>query len=260
MSISERFQGANVVDAGKRSPYWGEHVARYAFALSYVAEQNVLDIACGTGYGLGILRSRARHVTGVDVDIEAAWQANKECLGNASVLLADGLVLPFEASAFDVVTSFETLEHLSTRSKFLEELCRVLKPGGRLILSTPNAKYTKPVNGRPSNPFHVFEYSPQELREEVEQFFNVELHLGQSLNGSIRIPPFYREQQRLPKELATQSMLLGWKVINKLPLALRERLSMAVWRKPFYPTEHDYLFLPELVESAPVQLVVCRTK
>ena len=68
MAIAERFQGANVIDAGRLSPYWGEHAARYSFALPFVENRLVLDIACGTGYGIALLKSVAKHVTGVDVD------------------------------------------------------------------------------------------------------------------------------------------------------------------------------------------------
>jgi ubiquinone/menaquinone biosynthesis C-methylase UbiE len=131
MSVSERFQGANVIDAGRLSPYWGEHVARYVFALQFAERQKVLDIACGTGYGLGLLKSKAGYVAGVDVSIDAAKQARLECSENAEVLLGDGLALPFADSSFDVVTSFETIEHLHERAYFLKELNRVLKPAGR---------------------------------------------------------------------------------------------------------------------------------
>lgn len=258
MSVAERFEGANVIDAGVLSPYWGEHVARYVFALPYVEGKTVLDIACGTGYGLGHLKSRAARVVGADVDLEAAKLATRECSEKVSVLLGNGLELPFDDLSFDVVTSFETLEHLHRRDRFLEELCRVLRPGGLLILSTPNAVYTQPVDGKPSNPFHIFEYTPEELRAEIEQFFDIELHFGQMLDETIKIPPFYREQQSLPKDLSVQSMLFCWKVMNKLPLKFRESLSKAIWNKPFYPTEQDYYFSPDTVMRAPVQVVVCR--
>src|SRR5260221_2658060 len=109
MAISERFQGANVIDAGQLSPYWGEHAARYRFALPIVEDTSVLDIACGTGYGIAILKAAARHVTGVDVDADAASEAKAECDSKAAVLLGNGLGLPFADGAFDTITSFETL-------------------------------------------------------------------------------------------------------------------------------------------------------
>src|SRR5687768_5571800 len=107
MAIAERFQGANVIDAGKLSPYWGEHAARYVFALPFVRGRTVLDIACGTGYGIGLLKTKALYVAGVDVDLDAATEAGNECDEKASVLLGDGLRLPFRDESFDVATSFE---------------------------------------------------------------------------------------------------------------------------------------------------------
>ncbi|MBK9215041.1 MAG: class I SAM-dependent methyltransferase [Chloracidobacterium sp.] len=258
MAISERFCGANVVDAGRRSPYWGEHAARYMYALPFVEGKRVLDIACGTGYGIAILRENAAHVTGVDVDGEAARAALTECGGNAGVLLGNGIGLPFADTAFEVATSFETLEHLNERAAFLAELHRILVPGGRLLLSTPNANYSQPVDGVPANPFHVHEYTPDELRDELAEHFEIESFLGQTLDPTAGIPPFYDAQQRLPKDARTQIRLLGWKVFNKMPFAIRERLSGMIWGKPFYPTEIDYNFDEQTVNEAVTLVAVCR--
>ncbi len=260
MGVSERFQGANIVDAGRLSPYWGEHAARYIFALPFVENRSVLDIACGTGYGIAILKPKAKYVTGVDVDAAAAVQARAECDNRSAVLLGNGLGLPFAAGSFDIITSFETLEHLHERVRFLAELHRVLRPDGKLILSTPNANYTMPLNGTPSNPFHIFEYTPGELRTELERYFTVDKFLGQTLDGRIRIPPFYDAQKRLPTDIGTRSRLFGWKVMNKMPFGAREKLSEAIWRKPFYPTEDDYVFSTETVDHAPVLVAVCGKK
>ena len=258
MAVSERFQGANVIDAGRLSPYWGEHAARYFYALPFVEYKTVLDIACGTGYGAGLLAGKASFVAGVDIDFEAARAAKEQCGNNAAVLLGNGLGLPFSDNSFDVITSFETLEHLHERSMFVQELKRVLRQGGTLFLSTPNAVYTKPVNGRPSNPFHIHEYTPEELRAELGSHFKVKSLLGQTLSGSFQIPPFYDAQKRLPRGLATQLQLFGWKAFNKIPFNIRESLSDALWGKPFYPTENDYHFEESTLDTAPVLLAVCR--
>ena len=249
-----------MIDAGKLSPYWGEHTARYLFALPYIENKTVLDIACGTGYGIGFLKKKAKFVTGVDVDFESAQQARNECSENAGILLGNGLELPFADESFDVITSFETLEHMHERKLFLSELKRVLTAGGRLVLSTPNAYYTKPVNGKPTNPFHIFEYKPEELRSELESYFEIEKFLGQTLDNKIQIPPFYTDQINLPKDLSTQAKLFCWKVFNKIPLNLRESLSYAIWKKPFYPTETDYHFSAQTIEFASVSVVVCKKK
>lgn len=258
MAVSERFQGANVVDAGRLSPYWGEHAARYVYAVPFVDGKRVLDIACGTGYGIGLLRKHASYVVGVDIDESAASEAKRETGENGAVMLGDGLGLPFPDATFETIISFETLEHLHSRREFLAELRRVLTPGGKLLLSTPNALYTKPVNGVPANPFHVHEYQPDELLAEINDHFEVETFAGQDLNGSIRISPFFEGQKRLRNDLGTQIQLLCWKVFNKIPFAARERLSEAIWNKPFYPTETDYVFDQRQTETAPTLLVVAR--
>jgi len=260
MAVSERFQGANIIDAGRLSPYWGEHAARYFYALPIVENKRVLDIACGTGYGVGLLGSKARSVVGVDVDLVAVRGAKNECSENASVLIGNGLGLPFADHSFDVVTSFETLEHLHERQAFLFELKRVLRPGGTLVLSTPNANYSQPVDGKPSNPFHIHEYTPQELLSELDRYFSISELLGQSLNADTGIPPFYDAQKRLPRDVPTQLRLLGWKLFNKIPFTLRESMSSAIWGKPFYPTEKDYGFDSATANEAPTLVAICRNQ
>jgi len=255
---AERIQGANAVDAGRHTPYWGEHAARYAFALRYVEGKKVLDIACGTGYGLVFLSTKAACVTGVDVDWEAARLARGECADDTLILLGDGTKLPFSDESFEVITSFETLEHLHERGAFLTELKRVLKTGGLLVLSTPNAYYTKPVNGKPTNPFHVFEYKPEELRAELEAHFTLQEFFGQMLDEKFGIPPFKEAQNRLPKDARTQARLFFWRVLNKMPVAVRENFSRIFWKLPFYPAETDYNFTGQTIGYAPTSVAVCR--
>lgn len=260
MAVSERFEGANTVDAGRLSPYWGEHAARYLFALRHVTDRTVLDIACGTGYGIALLSHKARFVAGVDIDLAAAREALGECGRNSAVMLADGLRLPFDDGGFEAATSFETLEHLASRAEFLAELRRVLSPDGILLLSTPNALYTRPVDGKPSNPFHVHEYRPDELRDELERSFIVEELLGQRLSSAFGIPPFYDAQRRLPRDVRTQTRLAAWKALNKMPPRVRDAVNQAIWKRPFYPTEHDYVFTPDAISVAPVLFAVCRKR
>lgn len=237
------------------SAWWGVHAARYSFGTEYVAGQRVLDIACGTGYGMRILSSTARIVIGVDRDIVAARSARDA----GPVVVANGSALPFRTSAFDVVTSFETLEHLEERAPFLAELTRVLVPRGQLVLSTPNARYTRPVNGRPRNPFHVFEYTPEELAAEVKRsFVDVEMK-GQQISDRFKISPFWDDQQRLPRTPKVRARLAVWRVLNRLPARVRDTASQAIWGHPLYPGAEDYTFTTEAVPTAPVLVVVARS-
>jgi SAM-dependent methyltransferase len=246
--------------AGKSRDAWrGIHQARYRFALPYVGSRRVLDVACGSGYGLPILESRAGAVVGVDIDGATLREARASLLPRTtSLVAASGCRLPFADGSFDVVTSFETLEHLESRRSFLEELRRVLRPGGLLILSTPNANVTEPVDGRPKNPHHFHEYRPSELEGELRAVFAEVAMLGQRLDPRFKLSPFRDDQEKLPRTPGVQAQLLLWRILYKLPAAPQDALSRLLWGHPLVAGEDDYQFRPDAVERAPVLLALCR--
>ena len=243
----------------RKSPWWGVHAARYLFARPQVTGRRTLDIACGTGYGLALLRSQVSQIVGVDLDFSAVRKAKAAAgAGAAAVMVADGCRLPFPDATFEVITSFETIEHLEARREFLAELKRVLAPDGLCLLSTPNANHTEPINGRPRNPHHIYEYTPEELRAELDQHFAEVRLLGQTLDARFLIPPFVDEQEKLAKNPRLRVHILLWRVLNKLPFKGRDRLSRALWGQPFCPSEMDYRFTENSVETAPVLVALCR--
>jgi SAM-dependent methyltransferase len=79
--------------------------------------------------------------------------------------------LPFEDASFDVVTNFQVLEHVPDAIAYLEGLRRVTRPGGLVILATPNASTRLDPGMTPWNRFHVREYTAAELRELLERMF-----------------------------------------------------------------------------------------
>jgi len=243
----------------RRSPWWGVHAARYHDAVQYVAGCRVLDVACGTGYGLPVLKSRARLVVGVDLEFEAASKALAlSGTDDGEVIVADGSELPFMDGSFEVVTSFETLEHLKNRKEFLSEVRRVLIASGLCIISTPNANYTRPIDGKPRNPHHIYEYTPEELTAELNRYFaDIDL-FGQVLDSRFVISPFIDDQERLSHTIRTQARLLLWRAFNKMPAVVRDELSQAVWGHPLFPGEADYQFTHETVEVAPVLHALCQ--
>ena len=137
------------VDLEHAQPPWKEeHLARYHHAAAELQPGwRVMDIACGTGAGGVILRERGCDVVSVDLSWEAC-ATTAHALGADGVVQGSGLGLPFRDGAFDAVVSFETIEHLPDPPLFLEELARVLRPGGVLHLSTPNARVTNPGGAR----------------------------------------------------------------------------------------------------------------
>lgn len=96
-----------------------------------------LDLGCNDGTLPKILLSLGCSVTGIDSDSRGPLDIDDKCWKYLSYNL-DGNVFPFESHIFDVVSGLEVIEHINDTDKFLDEIYRVLKPGGYLVLSTPN--------------------------------------------------------------------------------------------------------------------------
>ena len=146
-----------------------EHVARYRFARDRV-KGRILDVACGTGYGTAMLGA-----VGADLSLEALRYARRH---PAPYVAADAVRLPFGRS-FDAVVSFETIEHLPDAARFVAECARVLKPGGTLLVSTPNRELWSPRSPKPVQQHHIREFNRREFLD-VLRPFKVELY-GQLL-------------------------------------------------------------------------------
>lgn len=171
-----KMNGKNFVEfiyPNKTSPMlWQEHINRYIFALRLTSKKVILDVACGTGYGTGLLSKTADLVIGVDISRQALTYARKHYgkMQNVDFVLSDAHNLPFREEAFDSVVSFETIEHLSNHKKFLQEVKRILRIKGRFVVSTPNKELlTKGM--RPANPFHVKELGADEFFKLLNIFF-----------------------------------------------------------------------------------------
>ncbi len=163
----------------------GEHLHRYALALEFARQCDVLDVACGEGYGTAFLAKVSRSVIGVDCDTPTILHASaKYRARNLRFAAGRAEELPLPASSIDLVVSFETLEHLEDQDSMLREIKRVLRPGGRLLISTPNSKPYRTTSGK-LNPFHVRELDLQGLRKLLSKYFQ-QINIGyqRSVSGS----------------------------------------------------------------------------
>lgn len=182
---SLEFTGERVVQGKVPDHLWADHVNRYTFASKYVEGKRVLDIACGSGYGSLILQvqGKAEKVIGVDLSPEAVIHARNEHK-EASVDFFGGTIENIASleAQFDVVVSFETIEHVTNCEGTLAEIHRVLRPGGMLIISTPNRKLSSPgksISDPPDNPFHLIEYTKDEFTSLLSDYFEVIQVYGQ---------------------------------------------------------------------------------
>lgn len=148
------------------------HLRAYDEAVAYAAERDVLDVGCNTGYGTVRFVPVARSVTGTDVSPKAIEAARMRAVdGQPRFVLADGGTLPFDDGSFDLVTNFQVLEHVPDAIAYLEGLRRVARPGGTIVLATPNAATRLDPGMTPWNRFHVREYTAAELKDLLERVF-----------------------------------------------------------------------------------------
>jgi 2-polyprenyl-3-methyl-5-hydroxy-6-metoxy-1,4-benzoquinol methylase len=150
---------------------YAEHLVRYQVAQKLVEGKVVLDIASGSGYGTALLAQTAKHAYGFDADAEAvAYATERYGAPNISFETADATSIPLEDNSIDVVTTFETIEHIENYEKFMAEIKRVLKPNGLAIVSTPND-----LEFAEGNHFHLHEFVKDELVSLVGRYFrNIE--------------------------------------------------------------------------------------
>ncbi len=164
------------------------HAAAYRFAAARIAGEPtrapcILDLGCGAGYGAAALAAAA---TGASLRVVAFDRArpagvSSGSLGAACFVQGDLEPLPFAARSVDVVVSFQVIEHLADPRRYLDELARVLVPGGLALISTPNR-----LESDGENPFHLREYAPEELERVLAPHFAEVEMLGVFALGAAR--------------------------------------------------------------------------
>ncbi len=145
-----------------------EHEHRYQFAARLVRGLTVLDAASGEGYGSHVLAEGAESVTGVEIDAATVDHARARYTG-IEFRVGDVESLPFPDASFEAIVSFETIEHVDAPGRAIAEFRRLLRPGGRLVLSTPNAPGA-PDAATSVNPYHRTDFDEASLRQLLEEF------------------------------------------------------------------------------------------
>ena len=217
------------------------HLKRYEFAVPWCRDRAVLDAGCGVGYGTAHLAEVAASVVGVDRDEGAiSYARERYSRPNVEFRVGDLLDLDLADGSFDVVCSFETIEHLDDVEGFLGEVDRVLRPEGVFLVSTPRVDET---TASPENPFHRVELSPSDFEALLGRSFReVELY-GQRRLQTAR----HRLMQRVD--------VLGLR--RRLPGA--RRLSRALGTAPTAEVTSDGIIIePGGLDRATELVAVCR--
>ncbi|HZN78860.1 MAG TPA: class I SAM-dependent methyltransferase [Mycobacterium sp.] len=159
--------------------YWfRRHEVVYERLAGRCADRDVLEAGCGEGYGADLIADVARRVIGLDYD-ESAVAHVRARYPRVEMLHGNLAELPLPDAAVDVVVNFQVIEHLWDQGQFVAECFRVLRPGGALLISTPNRITFSPGRDTPINPFHTRELNAAELTELLTTAgFAVEAMLG----------------------------------------------------------------------------------
>lgn len=167
--------------AGLSSPPNPERHARYCWAAELVVGGRVLDAACGAGWGTALLARRAGEAVGIDLSPPAIAEARREHGERAGFHEGDLCEMPFGDGEFDHVVCFEALAQVDETGRALDELRRVLRPRGTLLVSAPNGGVYPP-----GNPLHRSEIESVELEALLgARFARVAVHRQQSYHASL---------------------------------------------------------------------------
>lgn len=150
------------IQDASENPIFQRHLIAYHEAAARVSGK-VLEIGCGEGYGISILAPNCSSYLGVDkFPTTISHKPDHVTILQMNVPPLSGIA----SNSMDFVVSFQVIEHIENDSAFLEEIFRVLKPGGQLIMTTPNREMSLT-----RNPWHVREYRLQEMKSIVEKVF-----------------------------------------------------------------------------------------
>ncbi len=222
----------------------------YVLAADLV-KGNVLEVGCGEGRGIDWLLPHVASYTAID-KIEPVIEGLKKKYPTAKFY--SGNIPPlstFADNSFDSIVSFQVIEHIQNDSLFLHEIQRVLRPGGTALLTTPN----RPMS-LSRNPWHIREYTAQELTDLAKRFFSDVTMKG--ITGNEKVMEYHARNKK------SVDRLMRWDVLDlqhKLPAALlrmpyefmnrlnRNKLKDASDELVMSIREHDYPFT-EVAETA----------
>jgi ubiquinone/menaquinone biosynthesis C-methylase UbiE len=150
---------------------------------------NVLEIGCGWGRGLELLTQAANHYTGIDKNEDLITSLQREYPQSTFIAANIPPLSGFADNIFDFIVTFQVIEHIDNDDLFIKEAHRVLKPGGKLLLTTVNKTFSLT-----RNPWHVREYLADELRALMGRYFPTIETRG--IHGNDKVMTYYEQNKK----------------------------------------------------------------
>lgn len=183
-----------------------------------LVDGDILEIGTGTGYGVEIIAPKAKRFISIDKQLPQ----NVMQLENVEYYDMQVPPIGFENCSFDSVVSFQVIEHIEADLEFVNEVSRVLRPGGKFVVSTPNGPMSLT-----RNPWHVREYCADELQNILEcNFSKVEAY---GVVGNDKVMEYYNKNRQSVRKITRFDILdLQHRLPRKLlqiPYDLLNRLN-----------------------------------
>ena len=227
-------------DVPEENYWYRRHLVVYEWIARRVAGLRVVDMACGEGYGSGVLAERAREVTGVDANPEA--HAHAAARYTRPGLRFERTLIDAYSEPCDAVVFLQTIEHVENPGAILEHFRSLTGPGGCVYVSTPNVVTLAPQGAeRSGNPWHVHEYRAEEFRALCERHF-----------GSVELLGLHHARKLAAHQFAIER--LGWDSVHeRLRITRRfyERFTPAI-------STHDFALRAGDLDRALDFLAICR--
>ena len=227
-------------------------MTRYHLAKLHSVNKDVLEVACGSGTGLGYISEAARSVVGGDIDVELVKIAtnNYDGTSNVKVQILDAQNLTFSDNSFDLILLFEAIYYIPDVDAFIAEALRVVRPGGKIIIATVNCDW----HGFNPSPYSVKYYQGKELLTMFEGKAKSELLVGfkDMPTGS----NYYTSQVRriaakfglIPNTMKSKEKLkrLFYGKLKPIPIVLYEGLAKVETLIPYEDVKDNDRFYKQL--------------